>query len=220
MSMPDQVIKRVNAIGGQEGQGREFRFTNRWCKPYEWTDELPEDNPELQGLLNNDEEMVLYLDISAELPGVELEEDECKYQTVTNNPEVDFCDLANAGLHNAGINADSAVQAVQARAGAEVQWRGSALAEADEDKIIYKIMFDLPDAGPPPTNVNLQIPLGDDRDDMAAGNQPYNAYAPRTTFLQLRTGRIHKSVLEVSRMARMTSRNNFWQRLHQRYSKQ
>ena len=76
MPMPDRVIKCVNAIGQQEGQGRKFRFTNCWREPYAWTDEVPEDNPEFQGLLKNDEEMALNPDISADLPGVELEEDE------------------------------------------------------------------------------------------------------------------------------------------------
>jgi hypothetical protein len=36
------------------------------------------------------------------------------------------------------------------------------------------------------------------------GNQPYDTYAPRTTFLQLGTVRAHRSVLEVNRLARMT----------------
>jgi hypothetical protein len=69
--MPDCVIKRVNSIGAHKGQGHEFRFLNRRCKPYKWTDEVPEDDLELQGLLDKEEEAI-YLDISAELPGVEL----------------------------------------------------------------------------------------------------------------------------------------------------
>jgi hypothetical protein len=72
---PDQVIKHVNAIGAWEGQGRAFRFLNWSWDPYEWTDEVPEDNPDFQGLLDNKEEEAIYPDISAELPGVELEED-------------------------------------------------------------------------------------------------------------------------------------------------
>ncbi len=72
--MPDRVIKRVNAIGEREGQGRTFRFLNRCNEPYEWTDSVPEDDPEFQGLLD-DEEEAAYPEISAELPGVELEEE-------------------------------------------------------------------------------------------------------------------------------------------------
>ncbi len=42
MPMPDQVIKRVNAIRQREGQGRAFRFVNRRREPYKWTDEVAE----------------------------------------------------------------------------------------------------------------------------------------------------------------------------------
>ena len=35
-------------------------------------DEVPEDEDNFQGLLEDNEEATLYLDISAELPGVEL----------------------------------------------------------------------------------------------------------------------------------------------------
>jgi hypothetical protein len=50
LPMPDRVIKQVNAIGAREKQGREFRFLNRRKEPYEWTDEVPEDDPKFQGL--------------------------------------------------------------------------------------------------------------------------------------------------------------------------
>ncbi len=53
--MPDRVIKRVNAIGLREKQGRTFRFLNRRQEPYEWTDTVPEDDPEFQGLLEYEE---------------------------------------------------------------------------------------------------------------------------------------------------------------------
>ncbi len=118
------------------------------------------------------------------------------------------------------------LRAVCAQAADEAQRLGPALVEEDEDKIVYKIMFDLPDAGIPTANADLQVPLGDDRDDTAAaaithnnnkaqryplrarrgvvGNQPYNSYAPQTTFLQLGTVRAHRSVLVASRLARMT----------------
>ena len=36
------------------------------------------------------------------------------------------------------------------------------------------------------------------------GNQPYDTYAPRTTFLQLGTVQAHRSVLEANSLARMT----------------
>ncbi len=55
--MPDRVIKRVNTIGERKGQGRTFRFLNRRKEPYEWTDSVPKDDPEFQGLLDDEEEL-------------------------------------------------------------------------------------------------------------------------------------------------------------------
>ena len=79
MAMPDQVINRVSNIGLREQQGWEFRFLNCQQEPYEWTDEVPEDDPEFQGLL---EEPAPYPDISAELPGVLLEDKDTGIQVV------------------------------------------------------------------------------------------------------------------------------------------
>ena len=63
----------MNAIGKREKQGRTFRFLNQHGEPYEWTDEVPEDDPEFQGLLEETEDTAVYPDISAELPGVLLD---------------------------------------------------------------------------------------------------------------------------------------------------
>jgi hypothetical protein len=52
--MPDRVIKRVNAIGLGEKQGCTFWFLNRRQEPYEWTDTVPEDDPEFQDLLEDE----------------------------------------------------------------------------------------------------------------------------------------------------------------------
>jgi hypothetical protein len=52
MPMPDHMIKCVNTIGAQEGQGPEFQFLNQHCEPYEWTDEVPKDDPKFKGLLD------------------------------------------------------------------------------------------------------------------------------------------------------------------------
>jgi hypothetical protein len=54
LPMPDNIIKKVNKIGLSERQGREFRFPNRSGAPYEWTDSVPEDDPEFQGLLKEE----------------------------------------------------------------------------------------------------------------------------------------------------------------------
>ena len=88
--MPDRVIKRVHKIGEQEGQGRTFHFLNRQKQAYEWTDEVPEDDDDFQGLLEDEAEAAPYPNISAELPGVELNEEEQDFQTILDKPEPDF----------------------------------------------------------------------------------------------------------------------------------
>jgi hypothetical protein len=110
LAMPDRVIKRVNTIGLHEQQGCDFRFLNRSKEPYEWTDEIPEDDPDFQGLL---EEPAPYPDLSAELPGVLLDDEDIDLSVVTDDPEPDFAELAAAALENAGINARDRLQAAQ-----------------------------------------------------------------------------------------------------------
>jgi hypothetical protein len=109
MPMLEHVIQRVNAIGKREKQGHTFRFLNRDGEPYEWTDKVPEDDPEFQGLLDETEDTAVYPDISAELPGVLLKEQQQDFQTLTDKPEPDFHDLAGDAQYNAGINADKAI---------------------------------------------------------------------------------------------------------------
>ena len=58
---------------------------------------MPEDDPEFQGLLE-DEEEAAYPDISAEPPGVELKSEEADFSAVTDDPEPDFEQLAAAAL--------------------------------------------------------------------------------------------------------------------------
>jgi hypothetical protein len=197
MPMPDHVIQRVNAIGKQERQGRTFRFLNRRGEPFEWTDEVPEDDPEFQGLLEETADTAVYPDISAELPGVLLEEQEQDFQPVTDDPEPNFRDLAGDALYNAGIDTDKALR----RAQLGDTPPGPAMVEANEDELIYELTFDLPDAGLGPTQGNQTMILGEDRNDntpitiaedtdspsdgrrsptrarrSAAGNQPYDAH--------------------------------------------
>jgi hypothetical protein len=150
MPMPDTVITRVNLIGQREKQGRTFRFLNRRRDPFEWTDEVPEDDPEFQGLLDDEVEAALYPDISAELPGVRLEMTESDFPAITDDPDPDFAALAAIALDNAGI--DDAARARAARdAGAllheDARGGGAALVKADDDKIVYELTFDLPDDG-------------------------------------------------------------------------
>ncbi len=140
MAMPDQAIKRVNNIGLCKQQDQEFWFLN-WCQePYEWTDEVPEDNHDFQGLL---EEPVPYPNLSAELPGVLFEDEEADLQVVTDKPEPDFAELAAAALANASINANDCLQAAQR---ATLPHPGPALIKANDDEIVYEIIFDMPSA--------------------------------------------------------------------------
>jgi hypothetical protein len=149
--MPDRIIRQVNEIGAREGQGRTFRFLDRHREPYSWTNKVPEDDADFQGLLKNEEEAV-YPDISAELPGVELETEEEDYAPVSDEPETDFRELAEVALHNVGINADDWVWTGRAAA-ARVAADGNrpAVVEANENT-------GLP--APAPT-----LPLGDNHDN-------------------------------------------------------
>ena len=187
----------MNAIGKREKQGRTFRFLNRRGEPFEWTDKVPEDDPEFQGLLEETEDTAVYPDISAELPGVLLEEQEQDFQPLTDEPEPDFRDLAGDALYNAGIDTDEALR----RAHLGNTPPGPAMVEGGDNELVYKLTFDLPDAGLGPTQGNPTMILGEDRNDntpitiaedtkdspsdgqrspkqarrSAVGNQPYDA---------------------------------------------
>ncbi len=228
LPMPTRVIKQVDTIGVQEAQGWEFRFLN-WNKDaFTWTDEVPADDPAFQGLLK--EEEAVYPDITAELPGVPLEEEVVDHRAVTDKDEPNFRVLVARVLDNANID-----PAAHSRAAHTVEAQpvtpGPALIDADEDEIICKLMFDLPDAGlaPPiaPEGMAMvphdmpnahafepnpaentkpatkhQYPLRSHRS--VIGHQPYDKYAPRTAFLQLGETRAHRSVIKASKLVRMT----------------
>jgi hypothetical protein len=138
MPMPDRVIKQVYRIGEQEGQGQTFRFLNWQRQAYEWTDEVPEDDDDFQGLLEDKVEANPYPNISAELPGVELKEEEREFQMILDKPEPDFWDMAVAALHNAGIDGNKKIRAGRtwALAAAQAVQQGAALVEADENELV------------------------------------------------------------------------------------
>jgi hypothetical protein len=146
LPMPNQIIKQVNAIGAREKQGQDFRFLNRSMEPYEWTNVVPKDDPEFHGLLK-EEEFATYPDVLVELPEVELEYKDEDFQVVTDEPVPDFAELAATALDNGGIDPDERLcLANNATANRQVAVP-PAIVEADADKVIYKITFDLPDAG-------------------------------------------------------------------------
>ena len=95
---------------------------------------------------------------------MELETEEQDYAPVLDEPETNFRELVEAALHNAGINVDDWIRTAH-KAAAQVAADGNrpATVEANEDEIMYKIMFDLPDAGlPAPAPV---LSLGDNHDN-------------------------------------------------------
>jgi hypothetical protein len=102
------------------------------------------DNPAFQGLLK--EEEAVYPDITAELPGVPLEEEVVDHWTVTDEDEPNFRVLAARALDNANINPAAHLWAAHT-AEAQPVAPGPALIDADEDQIIYELTFNLPDAG-------------------------------------------------------------------------
>jgi hypothetical protein len=211
--MPNQVIKWVNTIGACEKQGQEFRFLNQRKEPYEWTDEVPEDDPEFQGL---HKETAQYPDIPAKLPGVELEREIKDDQVITDEPEPDFAELAVAALENSGIDPQDRLRSAQAAVDAPP---GPTLIEADADKIVYKITFHLPNAGLVGPGIipnydatpgaattthfdnnvqnlvaeTVELLINDAHQPAwrypaqsrrsVIGNKPYDSYSPRTTFL-------------------------------------
>ena len=114
MPLPDSVIAKVNTIVKKQNQGRQFLFTNRLNKPFGWTDEVQEDDEELQGLLEYEE--APYPDISAELPGIELERNQTNDQTdgptrtIDKEPEPDIEELAAGAPENADIRPGKHIQ--------------------------------------------------------------------------------------------------------------
>jgi hypothetical protein len=155
--MPDRIIAKVNNIGVKEKQGRTFRFLNQQAQPYEWMDEVPEDNAEFQGLLE-EEEAAPYPNLSAEPPGVELKREEAKFTAITKEDKPDFWALAMAALNNAGIDPNVTIRAASNHINNNANQVGPAFVEADQDEIVYEITFDLPDAGLAP--IQNTIPTG------------------------------------------------------------
>jgi hypothetical protein len=225
--MPDRIIAKVNKIGAKEKQGRTFRFLNQQAQPYEWTDEVPEDNAEFQGLLE-EEEAAPYPNLSTELPGGELEHEEAKLTAITKEDEPDFRALAAATLNNAGIDPDVRIRAASNYINNNAKQQGPAFVEANQDKIVYEITFDLPDAGLAPGQNT--IPAGADEfvsDTHSSikslhhaspeqrqypqhpyrsvvGHEPYDSYAPRIAFLQQGEIRACSSGLDAAELTQMS----------------
>ena len=63
--IPTAVIAKADKIGKKENEGKEFRFINQNKEPFDWIDEIPDDDGEFQVILG---EEAPFPDISSELP--------------------------------------------------------------------------------------------------------------------------------------------------------
>jgi hypothetical protein len=149
MPMPQRIIKRVNKIGKREKQGRDFHFLNRNKEELDWMDKVPVDDPTLQGLLEEDgEQEAIYPNVMAELPGVPLEDDFEDGPAMVLDNKPDFWMMAARALKNTGIDQEARLQAAQnAPVAKVVPAEGPALINANKDKVIYELTFDLPNEG-------------------------------------------------------------------------
>jgi hypothetical protein len=157
------------------------------------------DDPTLQGLLEEEgKQEAIYPNVTAELPGVPLEDDSKDNPAMVADKEPDFWGMAARALKNAGIDQDVRLCAAQDSPVAHVvPMEGPALINADEDKVMYELTFDLSDAGlqqstialgdvavikpdvpPPPSDKAGEhcYPLRSHRS--VVGHQPCNQYAP------------------------------------------
>jgi hypothetical protein len=159
---------------------------------------------------------------------VELEHEEAKFTTITEEDKPDFWALAAATLDNAGIDPDVRIRAANNYIDNNAEQQGSAFIEADQDKIMYEITFDLSDAGLAPGQNT--IPAGADEFGSDArlsiesshhaspeqrqypqrshrsvvGHEPYDSYAPQIAFLQQGEIRARRSGLDAAELTRMS----------------
>lgn len=99
--MPRNIIERVNAIGLREKQGRDFVFADRTRAPFAWNDEVPMEDEDFQGLL----EEAPFPDVPADLPGVALDDEQldAPVDAVEEEPLNEGASVA-ATLENANIS--------------------------------------------------------------------------------------------------------------------
>jgi hypothetical protein len=172
-------------------------------------DTVPEDDPEFWGLLKEVEGP--YPNMSAKLLGVKLESEEMdETPAIMEDPTPSFKDLTAHALDNAGINCEDMLRAAHNWVEHEhLSNPGPAIIDANNDKIMYEVTFDLPDAGlqgdnaVPPDNAVEAAPnplavVATHPDPIeikprrypaqlcrsAMGHQPYDDHDPRVTFMQ------------------------------------
>jgi hypothetical protein len=158
---------------------------------------------------------------------VELEREEAEFTAITEEDKPDFWALAAAALDNAGIDPNVRIQAANNYINNNAKQQGPAFIEADQDKIVYEITFDLPDAGLAPgqntipagadefgSNTHLSIESSHHASPeqrrypqqscrSVVGHEPYDSYAPQIAFLQQGEIRACRSGLDAAELTRM-----------------
>ena len=165
--MPQTIINKVNRIGKRESQGKEFSFANRQKVPFEWSDDVPIDDPSFQGLLEPD---TPYPDIPAKLPGVPVEDQEGPQPAMEEELEPDEDALAVLALENAGPGGERAPKAddpVEVREDHQVQDG----AIPDEDQLDQEI-GDEPQQAEDPNPLPPGVLVVEDLEDSNAEGPP------------------------------------------------
>ncbi len=135
--------------------------------------------------------------------------------------------MAAAALNNAGIDPDVRIRAANKNIGVNAKPWSLAIVEAGQDKLVYEITFDLPDAGlapgqnAVPTSANK---FGSETHSSIAsshespeqrgypqqscrsvvGHEPYDSYAPQIAFLQQGEVRARRSVFHAMKFTQMS----------------
>ncbi len=101
----------------------------------------------------------------AELLGVALDDKMDDTAAVVEDEEPDFQDLAAIALDNAGIDPQEQLRAARTATAALISLPagGPAIVDAKEDKIVYELTFELPDAGLAQSDGPVIVPMNNDK---------------------------------------------------------
>ena len=95
------VKKQVDAMGERERQTKEWMFLDRNKEPFSWSNEVPDDDPQFQGLLEDD---APYPNVPGDLPGMVVEEGTADDAgPVQGEPAPNEEQRAERALQNAGL---------------------------------------------------------------------------------------------------------------------
>jgi hypothetical protein len=115
-------------------------------------------------LLEEKEKVAVHLNIPAEHPGVMLEDKMDNAAVVVEDDKPDFWDLAAIAFDNAGIDPQEQLRAAQTAVAAPIPLPngGPAIIDAKEDKIVYELTSDFPDAGLAQNDGPVVVPMNND----------------------------------------------------------